>query len=151
MLKFLESTNSSLLLNVYPYYDYMQSNGIVMSDDLITLTLKKILNRRIIKQKYRRWKFLYNRKEKIMKMLCGFHFGLLRNVTRISTLRTRSTVVHSTIPPREQHQQTFWKVLLPQSCFCSRTRKQEKSSPVVDEGRMLMWNALLPPQAIPQY
>ncbi|XXG64847.1 hypothetical protein AAC387_Pa05g2691 [Persea americana] len=47
MLKFLESINSSLLLNVYPYYDYMQSNGIVMSDDLITLTLKKILNRRM--------------------------------------------------------------------------------------------------------
>ncbi|KAJ8633250.1 hypothetical protein MRB53_026586 [Persea americana] len=63
---------------------------------------------------------------------------------------SRSTFVHSTIPPREQHPPTFWKVL-PQSCFCSRTRKQEKSSPVVDEERMLMWNALLPPQAIPQY
>lgn len=28
-LKFLQSTGSYLMLNVYPYYDYMQSNGVV--------------------------------------------------------------------------------------------------------------------------
>ena len=60
-----------------------------MSDDLIALTLKKILNRMMVKRKYRWWKFLYNLKEKIMKMPCGFHFGLLKNVTQISTLKTR--------------------------------------------------------------
>ncbi|XP_039114553.1 glucan endo-1,3-beta-glucosidase 3-like [Dioscorea cayenensis subsp. rotundata] len=32
MLKFLQSTNSYLMLNVYPYYDYMQSNGVVPLD-----------------------------------------------------------------------------------------------------------------------
>ncbi|KAL6003486.1 hypothetical protein ACLOJK_023717 [Asimina triloba] len=32
MLKFLQSTGSYLMLNVYPYYDYMQSNGVVPLD-----------------------------------------------------------------------------------------------------------------------
>lgn len=32
MLKFLQSTNSYLMLNVYPYYDYMQSNGAIPLD-----------------------------------------------------------------------------------------------------------------------
>ncbi|KAK1307756.1 Glucan endo-1,3-beta-glucosidase 2 [Acorus calamus] len=32
MLKFLQSTNSYLMLNVYPYYDYMQSNGVIPLD-----------------------------------------------------------------------------------------------------------------------
>ncbi|XP_072971257.1 glucan endo-1,3-beta-glucosidase 2-like isoform X2 [Typha angustifolia] len=32
MLKFLQSTDSYLMLNVYPYYDYMQSNGIIPLD-----------------------------------------------------------------------------------------------------------------------
>ncbi|XP_042428207.1 glucan endo-1,3-beta-glucosidase 3-like [Zingiber officinale] len=32
MLKFLRSTGSYLMLNVYPYYDYLQSNGIIPLD-----------------------------------------------------------------------------------------------------------------------
>ncbi|CAL9208734.1 glucan endo-1,3-beta-glucosidase 3-like isoform X1 [Musa acuminata AAA Group] len=32
MLKFLQSTGSYLMLNVYPYYDYLQSNGIIPLD-----------------------------------------------------------------------------------------------------------------------
>ncbi|CAO2816392.1 unnamed protein product [Amaranthus hypochondriacus] len=32
MLKFLQSTNSYLMLNVYPYYDYMNSNGVIPLD-----------------------------------------------------------------------------------------------------------------------
>ncbi|GAB4827290.1 hypothetical protein Ancab_034179 [Ancistrocladus abbreviatus] len=32
MLKFLQSTSSYLMLNVYPYYDYMQSNGVIPLD-----------------------------------------------------------------------------------------------------------------------
>eukprot|EP00268_Persea_americana_P048096 TRINITY_DN5051_c0_g1_i14.p1 TRINITY_DN5051_c0_g1~~TRINITY_DN5051_c0_g1_i14.p1 ORF type:complete len:496 (-),score=87.91 TRINITY_DN5051_c0_g1_i14:534-2021(-) len=32
MFKFLQSTNSYLMLNVYPYYDYMQSNGVIPLD-----------------------------------------------------------------------------------------------------------------------
>ena len=32
MLKFLQSTGSFLMLNVYPYYDYMQANGVIPSD-----------------------------------------------------------------------------------------------------------------------
>ncbi|GMH19397.1 hypothetical protein Nepgr_021238 [Nepenthes gracilis] len=32
MLKFLQSTGSYLMLNVYPYYDYMQSNGVIPLD-----------------------------------------------------------------------------------------------------------------------
>lgn len=32
LLKFLQSTNSPLMLNVYPYYDYMQSNGVIPLD-----------------------------------------------------------------------------------------------------------------------
>lgn len=32
MLNFLQSTGSPLMLNVYPYYDYMQSNGIIPLD-----------------------------------------------------------------------------------------------------------------------
>ncbi|XP_044488220.1 glucan endo-1,3-beta-glucosidase 3 isoform X1 [Mangifera indica] len=32
LLKFLQSTSSSLMLNVYPYYDYMQSNGVIPLD-----------------------------------------------------------------------------------------------------------------------
>ncbi|GAB2224809.1 hypothetical protein Droror1_Dr00005586 [Drosera rotundifolia] len=32
MLKFLQSTGSSLMINVYPYYDYMQSNGVIPLD-----------------------------------------------------------------------------------------------------------------------
>ena len=32
MLKFLQSTGSYLMLNVYPYYDYMQTNGVVPLD-----------------------------------------------------------------------------------------------------------------------
>ncbi|XP_021909913.1 glucan endo-1,3-beta-glucosidase 3 [Carica papaya] len=32
LLKFLQSTGSYLMLNVYPYYDYMQSNGIIPLD-----------------------------------------------------------------------------------------------------------------------
>ncbi|KAJ0095673.1 hypothetical protein Patl1_15500 [Pistacia atlantica] len=32
LLKFLQSTGSSLMLNVYPYYDYMQSNGVIPLD-----------------------------------------------------------------------------------------------------------------------
>ncbi|GAA0183725.1 glucosidase [Lithospermum erythrorhizon] len=32
MLKFLQSTNSYLMLNVYPYYDYVQSNGAIPLD-----------------------------------------------------------------------------------------------------------------------
>lgn len=32
MLKFLQSTGSFLMLNVYPYYDYMQSNGVIPLD-----------------------------------------------------------------------------------------------------------------------
>lgn len=31
-LKFLQSTGSYLMLNVYPYYDYMQSNGVIPLD-----------------------------------------------------------------------------------------------------------------------
>ncbi|KAL2518778.1 Glucan endo-1 [Abeliophyllum distichum] len=32
LLKFLQSTGSFLMLNVYPYYDYMQSNGVIPLD-----------------------------------------------------------------------------------------------------------------------
>lgn len=32
MLKFLQSTDSYLMLNVYPYYDYMLSNGVISLD-----------------------------------------------------------------------------------------------------------------------
>lgn len=32
MLTFLQSTNSYLMLNVYPYYDYMKSNGVIPLD-----------------------------------------------------------------------------------------------------------------------
>lgn len=32
MLKFLQSTGSSLMLNVYPYYDYMKSNDVIPLD-----------------------------------------------------------------------------------------------------------------------
>ncbi|CAI9111363.1 OLC1v1011580C2 [Oldenlandia corymbosa var. corymbosa] len=32
MLSFLQSTGSSFMLNVYPYYDYMQSNGVIPLD-----------------------------------------------------------------------------------------------------------------------
>ncbi|XP_074592826.1 glucan endo-1,3-beta-glucosidase 2-like [Curcuma longa] len=32
LLKFLQSTGSYLMLNVYPYYDYLQSNGIIPLD-----------------------------------------------------------------------------------------------------------------------
>ncbi|XP_004244387.1 glucan endo-1,3-beta-glucosidase 2-like isoform X2 [Solanum lycopersicum] len=32
LLKFLQSTNSYFMLNVYPYYDYMQSNGVIPLD-----------------------------------------------------------------------------------------------------------------------
>ncbi|KAL7090799.1 hypothetical protein ACP275_12G064600 [Erythranthe tilingii] len=32
LLQFLQSTNSFLMLNVYPYYDYMQSNGVIPLD-----------------------------------------------------------------------------------------------------------------------
>lgn len=32
ILKFLQSTDSYFMLNVYPYYDYMQSNGVVPLD-----------------------------------------------------------------------------------------------------------------------
>ncbi|XAR58148.1 Glucan endo-1,3-beta-D-glucosidase [Bertholletia excelsa] len=32
MLNFLQSTGSSLMLNIYPYYDYMQSNGVIPLD-----------------------------------------------------------------------------------------------------------------------
>ncbi|CAI9096744.1 OLC1v1032954C2 [Oldenlandia corymbosa var. corymbosa] len=32
LLKFLQSTGSHLMLNVYPYYDYMQSNGVIALD-----------------------------------------------------------------------------------------------------------------------
>lgn len=32
VLKFLQSTDSYFMLNVYPYYDYMQSNGVVPLD-----------------------------------------------------------------------------------------------------------------------
>ncbi|GFS39527.1 O-Glycosyl hydrolases family 17 protein [Actinidia rufa] len=32
MLSFLQSTGSSFMLNIYPYYDYMQSNGVVPLD-----------------------------------------------------------------------------------------------------------------------
>lgn len=32
LLKFLQSTNSFLMLNVYPYYDYMNSNGVIPLD-----------------------------------------------------------------------------------------------------------------------
>ncbi|KAF8398966.1 hypothetical protein HHK36_014831 [Tetracentron sinense] len=32
MLKFLQSTGSYLMFNVYPYYDYMQSNGVIPLD-----------------------------------------------------------------------------------------------------------------------
>ncbi|XP_004288596.1 PREDICTED: glucan endo-1,3-beta-glucosidase 2 [Fragaria vesca subsp. vesca] len=32
MLSFLQSTGSFLMLNVYPYYDYMQSNGVIALD-----------------------------------------------------------------------------------------------------------------------
>ncbi|WOL00983.1 glucan endo-1,3-beta-glucosidase 3-like isoform X1 [Canna indica] len=32
MLKFLQSSGSYLMLNVYPYYDYLQSNGIIPLD-----------------------------------------------------------------------------------------------------------------------
>ncbi|OVA12237.1 Glycoside hydrolase [Macleaya cordata] len=32
MLKFLQSTRSYLMLNVYPYYDYMQSNNVIPLD-----------------------------------------------------------------------------------------------------------------------
>lgn len=32
LLKFLQSTSSFLMLNVYPYYDYMQSNGVIPLD-----------------------------------------------------------------------------------------------------------------------
>ena len=60
-----------------------------MSDDFITLTLKEILILWMVKQKNRRWKFSNNGKEKIMKIPCGLHFRLLKNVTQISTVRTR--------------------------------------------------------------
>ncbi|KAL5217855.1 hypothetical protein ABZP36_018539 [Zizania latifolia] len=32
LLKFLQSTGSPLMLNVYPYYDYMRSNGVIPLD-----------------------------------------------------------------------------------------------------------------------
>lgn len=32
MLSFLQSTGSHLMLNIYPYYDYMQSNGVIPLD-----------------------------------------------------------------------------------------------------------------------
>ncbi|KAF5737811.1 putative Glucan endo-1 3-beta-glucosidase precursor [Tripterygium wilfordii] len=32
MLNFLQSTGSYLMLNIYPYYDYMQSNGVIPLD-----------------------------------------------------------------------------------------------------------------------
>ncbi|CAA3026928.1 glucan endo-1,3-beta-glucosidase 3 [Olea europaea subsp. europaea] len=32
LLKFLQSTGSFVMLNVYPYYDYMQSNGVIALD-----------------------------------------------------------------------------------------------------------------------
>nr|POE74995.1 glucan endo-1,3-beta-glucosidase 3 [Quercus suber] len=32
LLKFLQSTGSYLMINVYPYYDYMQSNGVIPLD-----------------------------------------------------------------------------------------------------------------------
>lgn len=32
MLKFLQSTGSFLMLNIYPYYDYMQANGVIPLD-----------------------------------------------------------------------------------------------------------------------
>lgn len=32
LLKFLQSTGSYLMLNVYPYYDYMESNGVIPLD-----------------------------------------------------------------------------------------------------------------------
>ncbi|XP_010670126.2 glucan endo-1,3-beta-glucosidase 2 [Beta vulgaris subsp. vulgaris] len=32
MFKFLQSTNSYLMLNIYPYYDYMNSNGVIPLD-----------------------------------------------------------------------------------------------------------------------
>ncbi|KAA8547705.1 hypothetical protein F0562_004134 [Nyssa sinensis] len=32
MLNFLQSTGSFLMLNIYPYYDYMQSNGVIPLD-----------------------------------------------------------------------------------------------------------------------
>ncbi|XP_074286603.1 glucan endo-1,3-beta-glucosidase 3-like [Silene latifolia] len=32
MLKFLQSTSSYLMLNIYPYYDYMNSNGVIPLD-----------------------------------------------------------------------------------------------------------------------
>ncbi|XP_047324582.1 glucan endo-1,3-beta-glucosidase 2-like [Impatiens glandulifera] len=32
LLKFLQSTGSFLMLNIYPYYDYMQSNGVIPLD-----------------------------------------------------------------------------------------------------------------------
>ncbi|KAI4321255.1 hypothetical protein MLD38_034655 [Melastoma candidum] len=32
MLSFLQTTSSYLMLNVYPYYDYMQSNGLILLD-----------------------------------------------------------------------------------------------------------------------
>ena len=32
MLDFLQTTDSYLMLNIYPYYDYMQSNGVIPLD-----------------------------------------------------------------------------------------------------------------------
>ncbi|KAK4493200.1 hypothetical protein RD792_017942 [Penstemon davidsonii] len=32
LLKFLQSTNSYFMLNIYPYFDYMQSNGVIPLD-----------------------------------------------------------------------------------------------------------------------
>ncbi|KAF6150233.1 hypothetical protein GIB67_000107 [Kingdonia uniflora] len=39
MLKFLQSTGSPLMLNVYPYYDYMQSNDVIPLDYALFRTL----------------------------------------------------------------------------------------------------------------
>ncbi|KAL2904590.1 Glucan endo-1 3-beta-glucosidase 3 [Bienertia sinuspersici] len=39
LLKFLQSTSSYLMLNVYPYYDYMQSNGAIPLDYALFRTL----------------------------------------------------------------------------------------------------------------
>ena len=58
-------------------------------DGLVILTPKKTFNLRMVKWKNRWWKFSYNRKEKIMKISCGVHFGVFSNVTQISTSRTR--------------------------------------------------------------
>lgn len=39
LLKFLQSTGAPLMLNVYPYYDYMRSNGVIPLDYALFRTL----------------------------------------------------------------------------------------------------------------